>query len=284
MLKKIDRAYNILEKDLTSLACPKCNQDFTLSRYSLKCKNNHNFDINKKGYVNFLSHKVVENYTKEMFIPRGKMIQAGMYAPMLAWIKDQLVGQSLLDIGCGEGSFINLLDFKGSNFAFDIARDGIILATNQTIPAFWSIADLTCLPYKDKSIDNLLNIFTPSNYQEFDRVMSDCGQLIKVIPDRFYLRELREAYGIPLDYDNSLVLEKFKDNYQDVEEKELSYTFDIPEDLRLAFLDMSPLEWQVDQATKERVRKDPPKTATVHVKILVGKKPSKENIKSSNLI
>ncbi|WEV60975.1 methyltransferase domain-containing protein [Streptococcaceae bacterium ESL0729] len=271
MLKKIDRAYNILENELSSLACPKCGEDFVLSRYSLKCKNNHNFDINKKGYVNFLSHKVVENYTKDMFIPRGQMIQAGMYAPMLAWIKSHLVGTSLLDIGCGEGSFINLLDFEGSNFAFDIARDGISLATNQELAAFWAIADLTRLPYKNKSIDNLLNIFTPSNYQEFNRVMSVRGQLIKVIPDRFYLRELREAYGLPLDYDNRLVLEKFKNNYQEVEEKELSYTFDIPENLRLAFLEMSPLEWQVDQETKDRVRKNPPKTATVHVKILVGR-------------
>jgi Methylase involved in ubiquinone/menaquinone biosynthesis len=270
MLKKIDKAYNNLAGKLDFLSCPLCDNPFDLTRYQLKCQKGHQFDMNKKGYVNFLNHKVVENYTKEMFEPRGRMIQAGLYDPLLAYIKENVRGESLVDVGCGEGSHLERLDFKGVNLAFDISRDGINLATNQSINAFWALADLTNLPYKSKSIDNILNIFTPSNYKEFARVLSTQGQVFKVIPDKYYLRELREAYGLPVDYDNHKVKAKFYSHFEHVHEQEFNYTFDIPKNLREDFLKMSPLEWQVDSKKLEEVASNPPKTATVHINLLIG--------------
>ncbi|URZ87096.1 putative RNA methyltransferase [Floricoccus penangensis] len=270
MLKKIDKSYNFLEKNVDKLACPLCQSSFDLSRYSLRCQKGHQFDINKKGFVNFLNHKVVENYTKEMFEPRGRMIRAGMYEGVLEYIKKNLLGKTLLDVGCGEGSHLSLLNFDGENFAFDIARDGINLATNQDIEAFWAVADLTKLPYANSSMDNILNIFTPSNYDEFRRVLSENGQVIKVVPDKYYLQELRKAYKLPLDYDNSKVIAKFKEEFPKVTEEEVYYEFQIPEELRNDFLKMSPLEWQVDDELLAEVKNNSPKTATVNVKILIG--------------
>ena len=50
MLKKIEKAYVYLEKNLESLSCPLCRASFSLEPYALRCENKHTFNLNKKGY------------------------------------------------------------------------------------------------------------------------------------------------------------------------------------------------------------------------------------------
>ncbi len=58
------------------------------------------------------------------------------------------------------------------------------------------IGDLANLPLLDNSIDILLNLLSPANYQEFARVLKPGGLLIKVIPGSEYLKEVRQALQI----------------------------------------------------------------------------------------
>ncbi|GFH43366.1 methyltransferase [Lactococcus hodotermopsidis] len=274
MLKKIDKSALYLAENITALRCPLCHNGFRLEKYALICANRHTYNLNKKGVVNFLTIKPdTTHYTRAMFEPRRKLIQSGMYAPVLAEIKTMLTTGNLLDVGSGEGSFLDLLDVCGNKFGFDIALDGVNMATELTdLQAFFSLSDLTNLPFADSSMATVLNIFTPSNYREFDRVLTDNGQVIKVIPDTYYLQELRTAFGLPNDYDNGDVVRKFAEKFPDFTQKEIRYAFALPENLRTAFLSMSPLEWQISAETKAKIAEKPPKTATVHVRILQGKK------------
>lgn len=273
MLKKIEKAYRYLEKNLESLSCPLCHAPFSLEPYALRCENKHTFNLNKKGYVNFLQTKAdTEHYTKKMFEPRRRLIAAGMYAPVLKEIETALLPGNLLDVGTGEGKFLELLSYQGNKFGFDIAKDGIEMATDLPFSAFLSLADLTRLPFADASISSVLNIFTPSNYKEFNRVLQSEGNIIKIVPDRYYLQELRKVYGFPVNYDNTVVIQRFKQEYPTAVEKELHYSFEIPEALRLDFLEMSPLEWAVSPEIKEAARKNPPTQATIHVQVLIGQK------------
>lgn len=275
MLKKIDKTAEYLAKNIALLRCPLCQKAFRLEKYALICDNRHTYNLNKKGVVNFLTIKPdTTHYTRAMFEPRRKLIQAGMYAPVLAEIQAMLQSGNLLDVGSGEGSFLELLEVDGSKFGFDIALDGVNMATDfMDLQAFFSLSDLTNLPFANSSMATVLNIFTPSNYREFTRVLSSNGQVIKVIPDTYYLQELRTAFGMPVDYDNGDVLRKFAENFPDFEQKEVKYEFVLPESLRQDFLSMSPLEWQVSETEKLEIAKQPPKTATIHVQILQGKKP-----------
>ena len=66
------------------------------------------------------------------------------------------------------------------------------------------------------SFDTILNLFSPSNYQEFDRILKPGGQVIKVVPAASYLKELRQAF-YPDDsakqvYSNERVVDKFLQN------------------------------------------------------------------------
>lgn len=147
------------------------------------------------------------------------------------------------------------------------------MATDLTdMQAFFSLSDLTNLPFADQSMATVLNIFTPSNYREFNRVLGHGAQVIKVIPDRYYLQELRSAFGLPVDYDNRDVLAKFTENFPGLTQKEVKYEFELPKNLQQDFLSMSPLEWRISEADKLEIAKNPPKKATIHVQILQGYK------------
>jgi 23S rRNA (guanine745-N1)-methyltransferase len=278
MKKKIDKAVDYLSKYMGTLACPICQSAFELKGYALVCENAHTYNLNKKGYVNVLAKKAdTEQYTRTMFEPRARMINAGMYAGVLEVVRRNLGLGATVDVGTGEGSFLNLLSdaTSGPRFGFDIAKDGIEMATNQAVDAFWMLADLTRLPFATGSVTNILNIFTPSNYQEFARVLNPTnGRVIKVVPDRYYLQELRQAYGLPVDYDNTKVVAKFEEHYEQVAVHEVRYAFPIGEANRADVLRMSPLEWQVAEEKLRDVEANPPTTITVHVKVLVGTGPT----------
>lgn len=273
MLKKIEKSAGFLKNHEENLRCPLCHEAFTLSGYALICQNRHTFNINKKGFVNFLQQNPdTEHYTRKMFEPRRRLIEAGMYTSVLTEIEKFTLKGSLLDVGTGEGTFLNLLHYEGDKYGFDIAKDGIEMATELDINGFLSLSDLTNLPFADGSFSTILNIFTPSNYREFKRVMADKARVLKIVPDQFYLKELRELYGIPLDYDNSAVVERFKQEFEQTEQIEIHEVFNIPEKLREDFLEMSPLEWSVSEEIKKTAHQNPPHTATVHVQLLIGQK------------
>lgn len=278
MLKKIDSARNYLEKHYRQFRCPTCHKEFVLNGYSLICEENHQFDLSKKGTLYFLSHSIQTEYNKKMLLHRGKMIQSGMYQPLLDKIIEamNLTGNTL-DVGCGEGSFLSeltRLGLAGGKTGFDISKDGIYLASNQPIDAFWCVADLTNLPFNDHSMDTILNIFSPSHYQEFQRVLKQDGTVIKVIPEEGYLKELRAAF-YPDDrekqsYSNEKVLAKFSKEMSVISDERVTYKFEIPEVNQLDLLEMSPLEWGVSETVKQKLQKAPLREITIDVRMLVG--------------
>ena len=279
MLKKIDFARNFLETHQEQFLCPVCKQPFQLQEYSLICAQNHRFDLSKKGTLYFLSHSIQTEYNKKMLLHRGRLIQSGMYQPLLEKIiaAMDLTG-STLDVGCGEGSFLaelSQLGLAGSKYGFDISKEGIYLASNQPIEAFWSVADLTNLPFANQSMNTILNIFSPSHYQEFQRVLKQDGTVIKVIPEADYLKELRAAF-YPEDktkqtYSNEKVLAKFSKEMAVLSDERVTFTYAIPKEYRLDLLEMSPLEWGVADQVKEALQENPLSEITIDVRMLKGK-------------
>ncbi|WP_206912337.1 23S rRNA (guanine745-N1)-methyltransferase [Enterococcus sp. DIV0840] len=279
MLKKIDFARNFLETHQEQFLCPVCKKAIQLKGFSLICAQNHQFDLSKKGTIYFLSHSIQTEYNKKMLVHRGKMIQSGMYQPLLERIINtmNLTGNTL-DVGCGEGSFLSELSnlgLAGSKFGFDISKDGIYLASNQPIEAFWCVADLTNLPFADESMDTVLNIFSPSHYHEFKRVLKKDGSVIKVIPETDYLKELRAAFypgdEIKQTYSNEKVLAKFSKEMDILVDERVTFTFAIPKENQLDLLEMSPLEWGVAEEVKEEIQKNPLTEITIDVRVLKGK-------------
>ncbi|MGX7204304.1 methyltransferase domain-containing protein [Enterococcus pingfangensis] len=274
MLKKIERSALFLAEQHELFCCPKCRHEMIQQEKSLICVNGHRFDLSKKGTLYFLDHQIKTDYDNQMFAPRGRMIRSGMYQPVIEKIAQLIQTGNLLDVGCGEGSFVQQITQLKKNpvtIGFDIAKEGIYLASNQPTEAFWCVADLTNLPFTDQSFDTILNIFSPSQYREFKRVLKPDGCVIKVVPQTGYLQELRAVYHPDgKAYSNEAVIQRFAAEMQIDQRERVTYEFEIPAENRLDLLEMSPLEWQVPAEIKANLAQDPLRKITIDVEILKG--------------
>ena len=278
MLKKIERGTMFIQTQSDLFRCPTCHQMMHAQEKALVCLEGHRFDVSKKGTLYFLNHQIKTDYDREMFEHRRKLIVHGMYQPLLDLLQPFCQNQRILDVGCGEGSFLQQLNEQATllpSVGFDISKEGIYLASDYGENVFWCVADLTNLPFQEDRFTTILNIFSPSNYQEFQRVLVDGGQLIKVVPRSGFLKELRAAF-YPEDekkqhYSNQAVVEKFQETFRESERQTLTYVFDIPESCQLSLLEMSPLEWGVSMEIKEKLQKKPLKRITIDLDILIGR-------------
>ena len=262
-------------------ACPICQENLTLVESSLKCDHRHSFDLAKFGYVNLAPQiKQSANYDKENFQNRQQILEAGFYQAILETISDLLAtkpsAKTVLDIGCGEGFYSRKLQESHSDktfYAFDISKDSVQIAAKSepNWAVNWFVGDLARLPIKDASMDILLDIFSPANYGEFQRVLSKDGILIKVIPTENHLKEIRQMVQDQLtkkDYSNQDIKEHFQEHFSIQASQIASLTKTITTEQRQDLLSMTPLLFHVNQTKIDWSRLT---EITIEAEILVGK-------------
>ena len=265
----------------TAFACPICQENLTLVESSLKCNNRHSFDLAKFGYVNLAPQiKQSANYDKENFQNRQQILEAGFYQAILEVVSDLLSNsksaKTILDIGCGEGFYSRKLQESHSEktfYAFDISKDSVQIAAKSepNWAVNWFVGDLARLPIKDASMDILLDIFSPANYGEFRRVLSKDSILIKVIPTKNHLKEIRQKVQDQLtnkDYSNQDIKNHFQEHFTILSSKTASLTKPITAEQLQALLSMTPLLFHVDQS---KIDWSQLTEITIEAEILVGK-------------
>ncbi|MBR5345272.1 MAG: methyltransferase domain-containing protein [Clostridia bacterium] len=202
MLSKKEKLFAAVEA-LGGLVCPTCGRPVSRRGDSLVCPNSHCLNVNRRGTLNVLSEARQEDYRSDLFEARSRVFAAGFFDPVAEAIETLLTEKDhrLLDAGCGEGWYLNRLltvhpDWTGAGV--DISRDAIRLASDQPCTALWCVADLRRLPFADGTFTAVLDILTPAGYDEFSRVLTPDGLLIKVYPGSEYLKEIRVTRGLPL--------------------------------------------------------------------------------------
>ena len=256
-LKKIDLKIGLMEKQ-GILICPKCTSALEIDGRSLRCQKGHTYDISRKGTCNFVLGYGEENYNLAMLEARERVIQAGLFDGIIeettASIYENLMEKgltgpvNLLDAGCGDGSHLEMIGKrlwdKGVDvnlFGVDISKDGINIAGRKNNQALYFVADLSNLPFKEKSMDVIINILSPVNYKDFARVLKEDGRVYKVIPDTGYLMELRELYGMS-EYHNDDIVNHLKENATVFGEKKILYHVNVEKYLDDLLL-MTPMLW-----------------------------------------
>ena len=265
----------------TAFACPVCQENLTLVESSLKCNNRHSFDLAKFGYVNLAPQiKQSANYDKENFQNRQEILESGFYQAILEVVSDLLSNsknaKTILDIGCGEGFYSRKLQeshLDKTFYAFDISKDSVQIATKSepNWAVNWFVGDLARLPIKDASMDILLDIFSPANYGEFRRVLSKDGILIKVIPTKNHLKEIRQKAQDQLtnkDYSNQDIKNHFQEHFTILSSQTASLTKTITAEQLKALLSMTPLLFHIDQS---KIDWSQLAEITIEAEILVGK-------------
>ena len=254
-MKKIERAQQFVNDHMKLFRCPVCHASLdNIIGTSVVCHNHHVIDFNKHGYLHLLNNNGGTEYDRQMFVDRRQLLSAGLFKPIIQKIAANLPERPLriLDVGTGEGTpLMQLAEQRyrqdDTMVGFDIAKAGIQLATQLPFAGFFCIADLRNLPFANNSFDIVMELFSPSDYQEFERVIVPGGELIKIIPNSNYLIELRHLLYGQADrhyhYDNQRVLDLFCQHYPLATVTPVKYQFAIPAGLQRALIGMTPLHW-----------------------------------------
>lgn len=278
-LKKIERSRQFLAKHLALFQCPICQLPYqAVQEDSLVCPQGHRLDLNRQGTLYFLRHQVQSEYDRTMLLSRRRILQAGLFDDFLQVIAQALTADgTILDVGCGEGTPLHFLEKQADTaIGFDLSKAGIKLATQQATDAFFCVADLAHLPFNPQTFQSVLNIFSPSNYQEFARILVPGGQVIKVIPNSDYLLELRQALftdDARRHYSNQKVQARFKAKYRQVTTQRVRYHFTVPEARFADLVVMTPLHWQASSEQIQQLVAQPFPQITVDVTVLIGQQP-----------
>lgn len=267
------------------LTCPICHQPLHMQANSFKCAANHCFDLSAQNYLNLAPHKnqTANKYNAELFEARRQVFLAGIYQPLLqkllAICRDYQSAKNsqptILDAGCGEGYFAAELQQAlqpATVIALDLAKSAVQMAakTYRQTGLYCLIGDLANLPLPDNSLDIILNLLSPANYQEFNRVLKPGGLLIKVVPNAQYLAEVRDYLQISVQtaLDEQQAAKLWQQNLPKAQEINLSYQEPITPELAAAFLQMSPLSFN-HQFAYQNVQKEIFTTITIDLKILI---------------
>lgn len=257
-MKKIEIAERWVESHLSLFACPVCGQAIQMiDNHQMVCVNQHRTNFNKHGYLYLLNHGESSEYDRAMLSARRQLLAAGLFKPIIKAVAEEVgpAPQNILDVGCGEGTPLSQLAAElqqagNAYVGFDISLAGIQLATQLDPRLFFCLADLRSLPFSNSSFDTIVDLFSPSDYQEFDRVLRSDGKILKVIPDDDYLPELRALLYEENDphrhYNNGKVKQLILRHYQKATVKPIRYRFELPKELRRAMVMMSPLHWGED--------------------------------------
>lgn len=291
-LSKLTRSALRFSRFEQLLKCPICQAQMqVIAEKSLVCQRNHTFDFARQGYIHLMTRSIPSQYDKELFVSRRNVItNSELFTPLtneIAMIIDKQLNVNtdltMIDMGTGEGSHLyNISKLlrekygqKTIGFGLDISKAGIIEAAKHYDSLSWLVADIANSPFTDKSFQVILNILSPANYQEFTRLLGDDGLIIKVIPGKDYLQELRQFFyqnRKQQDYSNKGVVSGFNVNFQVIKHQTLTYQIQLNQSLLKSLLKMTPLTWhasndKINQFLDSRVTE-----ITVHVEILVGKK------------
>ena len=187
--------------------CPVCRQALVAgSEQALCCGAGHSFDVAKQGYVNLLlahqSRSRVPGDSPAMLASRARFFSTSAYdffAEAIAGLLTnyQTPGSLILDVGCGEGYYLEqclarVPDLSPEQlWGLDIAKEAAKLAAQRKTGAQICVAASRALPFFDQSFDQVVSIFSPYDLAEIERVLSPGGVFHLAGPAPDHLQALK---------------------------------------------------------------------------------------------
>jgi len=264
-------------------SCPVCGKSLSGDK-TFKCESNHSFDKNKHGYLNLLMSNASSGKRhgddKLMVIARSEFLEKGFYSPVrnaltAALQKHARAHMRILDAGCGEGwytaHFAKTLEaFSPAVAGVDISKDALRQAAKRGLTEL-AVASTAKLPVASASCNAVLNIFSPPELQEFYRVLSADGVLIRALPMENHLLGLKQAVYETALLNPAPVTEIEGFELLDAVPVQYSVTLDTSEDIWNLFT-MTPYYYKTGKSDQEKLRKLEHLTTQVEIIVLTYKK------------
>ena len=248
--------------------CPICGSPLTREEHRYLCPNRHSYDLAKEGYTHLLppnqKHSAAPGDDKGMAAARRDFLSKDYYRPLLDVLCREILSRSndapvILDTGCGEGYYTAGIHQalvsagKAPRMAgTDISKFILRHAAKRDKGIEFAVASSYHLPIPDKSVDLLLNCFSPLALEEFLRVLKPGGTFFYVVPAAEHLWELKQVL-----YDHPYPNEEKETPYEGFQ-----YEAIVPVDAVInlktqadihALFQMTPYYWKTPKAGAERL-------------------------------
>ncbi len=168
------------------------------------CPNGHSYDRARSGYWNLLQpqdrRSDVPGDSKDAARARRLLADRGLDTPLFAALvpildtPPLLERAPILDVGCGEGSFLAYLGRHRTieGVGVDLSTPAIELAARRDPQAIWVVGNADRrLPLVDAAFVRITSLTARRNPEEFHRLLAPDGRLVIALPGPDDLLELR---------------------------------------------------------------------------------------------
>lgn len=226
------------------MLCPVCFRPADVSAQRFSCSAGHSFDRAKQGYFN-LEHNSgvkVRGDTVEQVRYRDKFLSRQHFTPIADFLgeialKDRRDYVAVLDAGIGSGHYLRhvtgVLETKGctvSAIGLDVSRACVSFAARKQPDALNAVYDLRRpWPFVTRSLDVIINAFSPHNFRETRRVLKSDGVFLLVFPLLNHFAALRQHYGLMGIEEQKIDRYRLAcfDNFSSVIEHRISYSCEL---------------------------------------------------------
>jgi len=235
-----------------AVACPVCSE--TLQRFgrSYTCRNRHNFDLSKEGYLSLLhgptNHQQIGD-DKRMIQARVRVHKLPAFVELAKAIAGYChridPSHRILDIGCGDGFFLDQATrdaaAPGRGVGVDISKEALAKAARSYPGLFFVRTDAAHqrLPFADASFGLVLSIFAPRPVDEIRRVLRADGFWLIVTATPDHLKEIRAFLPLAAIGAGKLDAPKSR-SYSVLSSDTLNHEGRIAHDDLVAMIEMSP--------------------------------------------
>lgn len=252
----------------------------------------------REGYVNLLlahkKHSKEPGDSPDMIRSRRRFLDLGYYNRVSDGINEAISNNldrseheqacSMLDMGCGEGFYLKRLKESLTHgpgtpvpidyYGVDISKFAVRLATQRDKTMTWFVASIVDLPFVPSSFDIMLNVFSPTHFPEFSRILRDTGKLVLVSPGPRHLNGLREIiYPIAREHAQSALIEQARGIFSLSTTTRITYPLELKSAGEIMdLLAMTPYFWNIDLNTRSRVEALDRLALDVDVEVRVFKK------------
>lgn len=256
--------------------CPICKEELVRKEHSCICKNNHCYDISRKGTINLLrSQKSSHGDDKLMVNARKSFLDKGYYTPLLNSLKNQVLSAAennctILDCGCGEcwytaNIYEHLLqnNINSDFFGIDVSKEAVFAGAARNKELKLAVGTVFEIPLADKSCDIVISLFAPFSRDEYIRVLKDSGYFITAFPMENHLWELKKAvYDIPYKNEvNDMHIEGFELIKNEIVHTDIDLCTN--EDI-ISLFSMTPYYYKTSRNDKEKLNSLNSLTTQIH--------------------
>lgn len=238
--------------------CPVCSKPLVKTDKTMRCDNNHCYDISAKGYVNLLSPgKSLRGDDADMVTARRAFLNSGSYNALrdgICEVLSKIEFVNILDAGCGEGYYTKRLCDTFSDafiYGLDISKKAAEKASSLCRTAEICVASAYRMPYADNSFDCILNVFSPLAADEYKRVLKKGGHLVMAVPLPEHLFELKKIV-----YDNAVFKEMKSDlidGFEKISETNIRYKMTLDNLMLKNLFTMTPYYHKTSYEDKKKL-------------------------------